>query len=176
MPLSFRPITPSDIATLHRWRNLPHVSRWWTPQNPSLALARAEYTAYMQPSYGVDAYIIVQKGRDIGYMQKWAVGRFPDYKPHLPLDDREVGIDVFIGEPDLLHQGIGTQAIQQFLHDHVFSDPVVPACIIDPLPENAAAIRAYEKAGFAHEKTFHHEGKGVYLMRLKRAAFENKRH
>ena len=168
MNVAFRPIQPADIPTLHRWRNLPHVSQWWDPHNPTLAEAHAEYSAYMRPDYRVDAYIIVLDGTGIGYIQSWQVGDFPDYKPYLTLDDREMGVDVFIGERERLHQGIGTAAINQFLAEHVFNGPSVPACIIDPLPENAAAIRAYEKAGFRHVKTFEYEGKGVYLMRLPR--------
>ena len=166
--LTFRPITPADIPTLHHWRNLPHVSQWWAPQNPTLAQTRDEYNAYMRPNYEVDAYIIVMDGEDIGYMQKWRVASFPDYKPYVQLDDLSIGIDVFIGDPNRLHQGIGTQAIQLFLQDYIFADANIPACIIDPLPNNAAAIRAYEKAGFQHVATFTHEDKGVYLMRLPR--------
>jgi aminoglycoside 6'-N-acetyltransferase len=147
---------------------MPHVSQWWDPPNPTLAQVREEYAAYMRPGYNVDAYIIVLDGDDIGYMQSWAVAAFPDYKPYVALDDREMGIDVFIGDPNRLHQGIGTQAIRQFLRDHIFANPGVPACIIDPLPTNTAAIRAYAKAGFTHVKTFQHEGKGVYLMRCPR--------
>lgn len=168
MQFVFRPITPTDIRTLHHWRNLPHVSQWWDPPHPTLAEAHDEYTAYMRPAYHVAAFIIVADGDDIGYIQSWRVAAFPDYKPFVPLDDREMGIDVFIGDPSRLHQGIGTAAIRQFLRDHIFADPAVPACVIDPLPENAAAIRAYEKAGFRHVKTFQYQGKGVYLMRLPR--------
>jgi aminoglycoside 6'-N-acetyltransferase len=166
--LSFRPIQPDDIPTLHRWRNMPHISQWWDPQNPTLAEVRDEYAAYMRPDYNVNAFILILDGVEIGYIQNWGVAAFPDYKPYVQLDDREMGIDVFIGDPSRLHQGIGTAAIRQFLQVHIFADPTVPACLIDPVPENAAAIRAYEKVGFRHVKTFQHEGKGVYLMRLPR--------
>lgn len=170
--ITFRPITPEDIPLLHHWRNLPHVAQWWTPPHPSHADVQAEYTAYMRPNDGVRAYIVVIGGRDVGYIQAWQVAMFPDYKPYVPLTDETVGIDVFIGEPDYLHKGWGVQIIRQFICAHVFSDPSVPACIIDPLPENTAAIRAYEKAGFRHEKTFTHEGTGVYFMRLPRTALD----
>ena len=129
-----------------------------------------EYSQYMRPNSKVNAYIIQHNGEDTGYMQRWVVRGFPDYKPYVSdLDNATVGIDVFIGEASKLHQGIGTKAIQAFIAGYVFNDPVVPACIIDPLPTNAAAIRAYEKVGFRYEQTFQHDGTDVYFMRLHRA-------
>lgn len=171
MTFVFRPIVPDDIATLHRWRNLPHVSRWWEPSKITLDEAKAEYAHYMKPDHKVDAYIVSHEGRDIGYMQRWRVADFPDYKPYVPLTDAVQGLDVFIGEADLLHKGIGTRLIRAYITAYVFHDADVPAVIIDPLPDNKAAIRAYEKVGFVHERTFTHDGIPVYLMRLKREDF-----
>lgn len=170
--IQFRPITQDDIATLHRWRNLPHVAQWWQPSNITYAEAQAEYTAYMRPSYGVRAYIIIIEGHDVGYIQSWRVADFPDYKPYVPLTDATTGIDVFIGEADYLHKGWGAPLIRRFICEHVFDDPAVPECVIDPLPANKAAIRAYEKVGFKHEKTFTHKGTGVYFMRMRRDALD----
>lgn len=171
----FRPISRTDIPTLHRWRNMPHVSQWWHPSNPSYALCEEEYNAYFEDSFGVQAFIVIKDAQDMGYMQMWRVAQFPDYRPYVEaLSDHSVGLDVFIGEPSLLHQGYGSALMKQFIREHVFSDPAVPDCIIDPLPENRAAIRSYEKVGFVHEKTFQHDGTGVYFMRLTRARFEQK--
>lgn len=170
---TFRPISPVDIPRLHRWRNLPHVSQWWDPPNPDYALAQDEYRSYMRPNSGVDAYIVQHAGQPFGYIQKWQVAQFPDYNPHVSLHAETVGVDVFIGEPDALHKGYGPRLMRAFLRDYVFSEPNVPDCIIDPLPENQAAIRAYEKVGFVHEKTFVHDGKSVYLMRLRRENFNS---
>ncbi len=166
--LTFRPITRADIPLLHRWRNLPHVSQWWHPSNPSYADAQAEYTAYMRPNYGVAAYIMQINGVDVGFIQLWHVRDFPDYKPFVPLTGDIAGVDVFIGEVSYLHKGWGPRLMHRFFCDYVFKDPAVSACIIDPLPENTAAIRAYAKSGFRHERTFTYQGRGVYLMRLRR--------
>lgn len=169
--LTFRPITANDIPLFHRWRNQPHVSKWWDPPYPSLEDARDEIHAYLRPNFGVDAYIAAHNGRDFAYLQRWEVAQFPDYRPYAKLDDRTNGIDIFIGYVDYLHKGWGTRLMRLFLRDYVFSDPAVPDCVIDPLPDNAAAIRAYEKVGFQHESTFAYKGKRVYLMRVRREAF-----
>ena len=40
------------------------------------------------------------------------------------------GIDLFIGEVQFHHRGLGAPIIRQFLNDIVFSDPAVESCII----------------------------------------------
>lgn len=170
--MRFRPITEVDIPLLHRWRNTPHVSQWWDPPHPTLEEVRAEYQAYIRPGFPLQAYLVLDDTRPFGYIQRWRVADFPDYRPFVRLDNEEVGIDVFIGEPEDLHKGHGVRLMRQFIREYVFHQPVVPACIIDPLPENKAAIRAYEKVGFSHVATFQHDGTGVYLMRLPRLSFQ----
>lgn len=59
-------------------------------------------------------------------------------------------IDIWIGEPDALGQGFGTEMMKQAL-DRCFAAPDVTAVIIDPLTENARAIRFYERLGFHGE-------------------------
>jgi hypothetical protein len=78
------------------------------------------------------------------------------------------GLDLFIGEALYLYRGLGAHLIHTFIQAHVFTHPSVPDCIIDPLPDNRLAIRAYEKVGFVHETTFEHDGSQVYFMRLTR--------
>jgi len=50
----------------------------------------------------------------------------------------------------------------------VFRQPWAEACIVGPEPGNHAAIRAYEKVGFAYWKTVHIPGKAQpeWLMRV----------
>lgn len=170
--ITFRSINMDDIPMMHRWRNQPHVSQWWQPAHPDMDYIREEVAEYMKPNFGVKAYIARYAGHDFAYIQQWQVAQFPDYRPFVPLDDLTTGIDVFIGLVEYLHKGLGTLLIRQFIREHVFDNPHVPDCIIDPLPENKAAIRAYEKVGFRHEKTFTYKGSRVYFMRLKRNDFE----
>ena len=56
------------------------------------------------------------------------------------------GIDQFIGEPDMIGRGHGSAFVREHV-DRLFAGGV-PAVGVDPDPENARAIRAYEKAGF----------------------------
>ena len=59
---------------------------------------------------------------------------------------RHAGIDLFL-DPALHGRGLGTEAVQQVVRLLV-EERGHHRIVIDPAVENAAAIRAYEKAGF----------------------------
>ena len=56
------------------------------------------------------------------------------------------GMDLYIGEPDLVGSGHGSALVSQHV-DHLFSQGI-RAVGIDPHPDNAAAQRAFQKVGF----------------------------
>ena len=62
------------------------------------------------------------------------------------------GIDLFLGEPGLLGQGIGTRCLGMVC-SYLFSQKQADAICIDPRVDNKRAIRCYEKAGFSYVKT-----------------------
>lgn len=137
----FRAVTERDFPLLGRWLNEPHWRRFWG--EPEQALA--EITAHLD-SISVEPMIAEFNGVPIAYVQT--------YDPHLedghPYQDQPtgtLGVDISIGEADMLHQGHGS-AIMSMLAAVLFDEGVI-RLIIDPDPSNAAAIRAYEKAGFA---------------------------
>ncbi len=80
------------------------------------------------------------------------------------------GIDLFIGEPDLVGKGHGPALIRAFLRDVVFQTYDVAECVIGPSIKNVSAIRAYEKAGFRFFKdaVVPDEPDPEHLMRIRR--------
>ncbi|WP_019170904.1 GNAT family N-acetyltransferase [Pseudaminobacter salicylatoxidans] len=137
---AFRPLMGKDMKLLARWLAEPHVAAWWGDKASEL-----EGIGSHIDSISVEPFIIELDGRPIGYIQS--------YDPHLedenPYQDQPsgtLGIDQFIGEPDLIGKGHGTRLIGAFLE--MLFEEGAPRVIVDPDPVNAAAIRAYEKAGF----------------------------
>jgi aminoglycoside 6'-N-acetyltransferase len=135
----FRPVTERDLPLLAAWLARPHVARWW--DDPK----ELQHIVGHIDSISVEPFIIELNGRPIGYIQS--------YDPHLeddhPYQDQPtgtLGIDQFIGEPELVGLGHGSQLIAEFV-EQLFEEGV-PRVIIDPDPDNSAAIRCYEKAGF----------------------------
>ncbi len=84
---------------------------------------------------------------------------------------------MLIGEANVVHRGWGAPILREFLRRMVFVHPWVTSCVIDPVPDNAFAIRMYEKVGFRFLRATPEdgEGNGLYLMELTRADLENPR-
>jgi aminoglycoside 6'-N-acetyltransferase len=150
--ISFRPVETGDIPDLYRWRQEPHVQRWWYEDDdsePTLDVVARNYGPHHDDKE--HRYIIELDGRSIGYIQMYLLSDWPDYAALI--QEQGAGIDLFIGEPDVINKGIGTEVIKRFVEDVVFADPSIDTCIIDPEITNTAAIRAYEKAGFVPVRT-----------------------
>jgi aminoglycoside 6'-N-acetyltransferase len=169
-PIGFRPLSRDDLPCLQRWLNTPHVLQWWDKPGPTLAEVEGKYLPRIEGRDPTDSFIIEYASRPIGYIQRYLIEDYPDYAQHIGLDERAVGIDVFIGEPDLVHHGLGPALLKLFLRDHVFDRSDIASCIIGPAISNRGAIRAYEKAGFVYVKTAEIPGEDEpeYLMRIGR--------
>jgi RimJ/RimL family protein N-acetyltransferase len=169
--LGFRPLDESDLPLMHGWLNEPgDAFRWYGEERPTtLDEVRAEYLPMLHAREPARPFLILYGERPIGYIQRWDHRDWPVQWGHLQMPDA-AGIDLFIGETDFLHRGLGPHLIRRFLVEHVFSDPAIGRCTIDPNPANRVAIRAYEKAGYRWFRTVQppeHVEK-AYLMLIRR--------
>lgn len=137
----FRSVTEDDFPLLARWLAEPHVAEWWD-EGPEASLAEIREAI---DSISTEPLIVELDGRPIAYLQS--------YDPHLednhPYQDQPfgtLGIDLSIGDPELVSRGHGSAMLSQFV-EALFSEGV-PRVVIDPDPTNARAVHAYEKAGF----------------------------
>ena len=89
-------------------------------------------------------------GAPVGYIQVWFIADNQDeavdhpWVAELPRD--AVGIDLSIGDPARLSQGLGSAAVAGMVHR--LRAEGHRTIIIDPDPANARAVSAYRKAGF----------------------------
>jgi len=154
--ITFRPLVEADLPLMHRWLGTDHVSEWYPIDDvpkPPLELVRSHYLPMIrgdQPSRG---YLISLDDSPVGFIQAYLVRDHPEYAAAVQVQDGAAGIDLFIGEEDAVHRGLGPRILRRFLREIVFGELDAPACIIGPQPQNKAAIRAYEKAGFVYLKT-----------------------
>lgn len=128
------------------------------------------YSAYIEGTDPVEPYLILCGGRPVGYIQTYRISDDEEYRTLVGIED-SAGVDLFIGEEDMLHRGFGPRILRRFLGEVVFTDGSIEVCIIDPEPGNAAAIRAYEKVGFRHFKSVDTSEGPAYLMKLAREEF-----
>ena len=140
MTLQFRPMTSNDIPMLARWLETPEVARWFTD---------ADYIDEMRGYLDdprVTPRIVLEYGRPVAYVHDYDIAGWDDHPlAHLPAGSR--GVDTFIGDAADMHRGLGPRYLTA-LARALFAAGV-PALGIDPDPGHRAAIRAYEKAGFA---------------------------
>lgn len=134
----FRRVVETDLSLIARWRRAPHVRAWW-----------GEPTGEDEPNQLVDRrismWLVALDGRPFAYVQDYDVHGWSAHPlSHLPPGSR--GVDLYIGEADMLHLGHGPAFVDQHVA-RLFADGA-PAIGTDPHPSNVNARRAYEKAGF----------------------------
>jgi aminoglycoside 6'-N-acetyltransferase len=139
-PFSFRALRPGDLPLVAAWLAQPHWARWWGPRETELRDIRAHIA-----SATVRPFVILMDGRPIGYIQSYDIHGEDDH-PYRDQPPGALGIDLSIGETDLVGKGHGPRIVEAFVA-RLFAAGA-PRVVIDPDPQNAQAIRAYEKAGF----------------------------
>lgn len=136
----FRPLAAADLPLVERWLRTPHVARWWGDPEEEIA-----NIASILASDSTRAYLMLFSGRPVGYIQSYDIHAEADH-PYRDQPVGSIGIDLSIGEADLIGKGHGPRFIAAFV-DRLFAEGA-PRVVIDPDPDNAAAIGAYRKAGF----------------------------
>jgi aminoglycoside 6'-N-acetyltransferase len=96
----------------------------------------------------MDQFIVASEGRPFAYLQCYDLTAWNSGFGTQPRGTR--GIDQFIGEPDLLDRGHGSAFIRTFADGLLTAG--TPRLVTDPDPDNARAVRAYEKAGFHRDR------------------------
>jgi aminoglycoside 6'-N-acetyltransferase len=136
---AFRAMTRADLPMVRRWLQTPEVVRWWGNPDEQYELVSGDLD---HPD--MDQFIVTLDGRPFAYLQCYRLSTWNQGFGDHPPETR--GIDQFIGEPELIGCGHGSQFIRQFV-DEAFRAGT-PLVVTDPDPENARAVRACEKAGF----------------------------
>jgi RimJ/RimL family protein N-acetyltransferase len=145
--LDLRPLRLDDVPLIVRWLAEPHVAAWWRDRM-DLAAAVAHYQPRIDGTDPTRVRIISVLGRPAGWIQWY---RWADYARHaaeLDLEPGAAGLDLAIGELDLVGLGFGPRAIELLLQREVWSCPDVTACVVDPELANTRSVRMFARAGF----------------------------
>jgi len=125
--MRLRPLAKGDEAELRRIHETPEVSRHWDLPDDDFPWDEPESTRL----------VIEVDGAVAGLIQ---------YAEELEPKYRCASIDIFV-DPAVHGRGIGTEAVRQVVR-LLIHERGHHRVTIDPAADNAAAIRAYEKAGF----------------------------
>jgi RimJ/RimL family protein N-acetyltransferase len=152
------------------------VKRWWD-DGVKIPYPDASIDDYREAIHGKDPtyhFLAEVDGSPVGMLQHYRIGDDPEYAGALALGEEAIGVDLFIGEADLVGLGHGPALLRQFLRDIAFPFHRIDVCVIGPSVKNVPAIRAYEKVGFRplREVEVPGEPEPEYLMRLTRAELD----
>ena len=140
---AFHPMHAGDLPLLKRWLALPHVCEWWGDPDEQFGLVSGDLA---EPA--MDQYIVSLAEKPLGYLQCYRLTDWNIGFGEQPAETR--GIDVFLGEREMLGRGHGSGFVRAF-SDQLLAHGT-PRAVTDPDPNNRRAIRAYEKAGFAQDR------------------------
>jgi len=123
-----RALDSEDAAELLRILRTPEVARWWDEPDEGFPLT---------DDSGATRLVIEVDGAVAGLIQ---------FSEELEPKYRHASIDLYL-DPALHGRGLGTGAVGAVVR-HLIDERGHHRITIDPAAANAAAIRAYEKAGF----------------------------
>jgi aminoglycoside 6'-N-acetyltransferase len=163
---AFRRMQQADLAVVRRWLAAPHVARWW-PDAQDQASSIAEHLG----EASMRCLILMVDGQDVGYLQVYDPHHEPCIAPNgtaisHPYGDQPHGtrgIDLFIGEADMIGCGHGPQLVAAVTR--TLFDEGAPCVVTDPDPGNAHNLAAFRKAGFYPLEERHTPWGHVLLMR-----------
>lgn len=164
--INFIRLSEKDYPLLLKWLNTDFVSKWYDKRSYTLEEIAAKYKRYISFEKPTYSFIIYIKEQPIGYIQTYRIDSYPDYQQEVDINENASGADLFIGEGDYIHKGLGKIILKKFLKDVAFDITNTDCCIIGPEPTNIVAIKTYEKVGFKYVKTIkkNTEDDPEYLM------------
>jgi aminoglycoside 6'-N-acetyltransferase len=101
-------------------------------------------------------------------IQTYRVSDYPEWDQIVQVGDGVAGVDLMIGEADLVGRGLGPSILTEFVRDVVFADSDIDAAVATVEEPNRRSWRAFEKAGFRHVRDVEEDGLPHRLMRLDR--------
>lgn len=164
--ITFHPLAEEDLLLIYKWYQADHVKINYSKKDWTLDEVKKKYLPAIYGDIPTFRFIILFEEIPIGQIQMYKISDHPKYQKIIQITEEAAGIDIFIGEKDFLHKGLGSIIIKKFLTDYVFTKLGVSTCIIGPSPDNISAIKAYQKVGFTHLKTIHNieDNEEEYLM------------
>ena len=143
------------------------MKRWWRA-GETFEQTAAHYGPPLRGEEPTDHYVILVDGREAGMIQTYLVADYADWDAIVEAGAGVAGVDLLIGEPDLAGRGLGAEILVAFARDIVFARPGTHACVATVEEANRRSRRAFEKAGFRHERDVEEDGLPHRLLRLDR--------
>jgi aminoglycoside 6'-N-acetyltransferase len=147
--LGFRRLRRDDFGDLERWLSTPHVRLWWGDPLDAAGVEK-EFGPCID---GVDptmVFVSTLARRPIGLVQTYLLSDTPEYEAAVGVTGG-AGMDLFIGEPDVLGVGLGKAIVRRFVKEIGWEAfPAVKRYMAGPSARNIRSRRTFEAAGFVY--------------------------
>lgn len=163
--IGFEPLRKEDLPVLREWLGREHVRPWWRDDIEESLREYEQAIAGLDPT---DHYLILIEDRPVGMIETYLVEDHPEWEAIVQVGEGVAGVDLLIGEPELIGAGLGPRVLAEFVAKVVFARPETHACIAAVDEANRRSWRAFEKAGFRYVRDVEEEGRPHRLMRLDR--------
>ncbi|TRD12679.1 acetyltransferase [Erythrobacter insulae] len=167
--VTLRPATIADALMLASWDREPHVIACSSDDpEAEVAFGGIEWTTEIAGSTDDSHYVIAE-------VAGVPVGVTHVCDPHTEqthywgeIEPGLRAIDIWIGPPEWLGRGVGTQMMTQMI-ERCFAAPDVTGIVIDPLNSNTGAHRFYRRLGFTIVGRRRFDEDDCLVMRLEKA-------
>jgi aminoglycoside 6'-N-acetyltransferase len=164
--IHLRAATLWDVPLLRKWDERPHV----VESDPNSDWQWEETLGRLGPSH--QPFIAEKNGVPIGFIEILDPHTDPEqYWGPMPAGFR--AIDLWIGEPDELGRGAGTEMMMQALN-LCFHHPNVHTVLVDPLRSNTRAHRFYERCGFQFVRDQDFDADACSIFQITRDVWESR--
>jgi aminoglycoside 6'-N-acetyltransferase len=160
--IEFEPLRKNDLPLVRGWLEREHVRRWWGAE--SLDHAEDALSGRDKSEY----FVIALDGRPVGMIQTYLVSDYPEWEQVVGPGEGLAGVDLLIGEEDVVGRGLGPQVLERFAQEVVFARATTKAVVATVEGANRRSWRAFEKAGFRHVADVVEDGLPHRLLRLDR--------
>ncbi|GHG21287.1 hypothetical protein CBQ26_08595 [Deinococcus indicus] len=143
--ITFHPLSPADVPRLTRWLQEEHVRAFWDDGERD---ETAVYAHYFRPGRDVPGFLFHVDGQPTGFLQVQQVKPGHPFMAWAAPQGDTWGLDLLIGAPEEVGQGLAAQVIGAFVTWWAAQHPGLRRLLIDPDKSHTRAVRAYQKAGF----------------------------
>ncbi|TGA95795.1 GNAT family N-acetyltransferase [Sporolactobacillus shoreae] len=138
-----------DFFLLFKWLNNKKLLSFI--EGPSSKFTKEQiikkYGPRAKGEHYVTPCIIEFNSLAIGYLQFYPLQEAEILEYGVKADKKQFGLDLFIGETNYWHQGIGTTVLKLMIQ-YLFTKQGAVDIYVDPQTWNTRAIKSYQKCGF----------------------------
>ncbi len=168
MDFRFRPLAEADLPLLHTWLNRLHNRERISDGPISPEQISEKFLPRIKGEEPTHCHFATLNEHPMGFLQCYSARAYPDFARDIGAIEG-VGIDLFLADPSLMGQGIGSRMLSAYIGDIAFLVFArEPYCYITYALDDQLAISAARATGFESVKEYSPNGQPSLLLRVQR--------